>query len=121
MSVSYYLTRIYIGVAIIVALVLLCMIYWEVRFAATLPARAASLEDALIAGLVGALFTLALVVTTFVVAYVAWNQLDNLSKTSSAELIGQFKRDFYAKETRTLFSVDCVYLTRPPSSRCSTR
>jgi hypothetical protein len=97
--------RIYIGVAIILALTLLYMIYREIRLAATLPARAASLEDALIAGLVGALFTLALAVATFVVAYVAWSQLDNLSKTSGAELILQFKRHFYIKETRTLFNL----------------
>jgi hypothetical protein len=63
------------------------------------------LNDGLIAGLVGGLFTLLLAIVTGLLVYLAYIELSDLSETSSANLIFQFTRDFYKEQARTLMTL----------------
>src|SRR5207302_8643396 len=52
----------------------------------------------LFGALTGALFT-------FLLAWVAWRQLTNISNTASADFILRFKRDFFRGKTRTIVTL----------------
>jgi hypothetical protein len=48
---------------------------------------------------------------TFLLVYVAWAELGNISQTSSADFIHRFKKDFFTEETRTLIHlIDSGYI-----------
>ena len=67
-----------------------------------------NLHNDLLSGLIGASFNGCL---TIFLIYIAWKELDSISKTSNAEFLIKFKDAFFTKETRNLIHlIDNDYL-----------